>query len=125
MIFSCTGVTGLSLPCSTSRASSWVRWITSQFPPSCGYSLAMVLKQCGQDATIVRGAASSRIAMFCWASMENTNSFPIRLAGSPVQVSAGPSTANVTPAVCRSVAIALVVLRARSSSAPAQPTQNR
>ena len=63
--------------------------------------------------------------MFCWASIENTNSLPIRRAGSPVQVSAGPSTANFTPAVCSRVAIALVVLRARSSSAPAQPTQNR
>ena len=56
------------------------------------------MKQCGHDATMVRGAASFRVSMFCWASMENTNSFPIRRAGSPVQVSAGPSTANVTPA---------------------------
>ena len=63
--------------------------------------------------------------MFCWASIENTNSLPIRRAGSPVQVSAGPSTANFTPAVCSSEAIALVVFLARSSSAPAQPTQNR
>src|SRR5262249_39709681 len=63
--------------------------------------------------------------MFCWASIVYTNSLPIRRAGSPVQVSAGPSTANLTPAVCSRVAIALVVLRARSSSAPAQPTQNR
>ena len=63
--------------------------------------------------------------MFCWASIENTNSLPIRRAGSPVHVSAGPSTANFTPAVCSSVAIALVVFLARSSSAPAQPTQNR
>ena len=57
--------------------------------------------------------------------MENTNSLPIRRAGSPVQVSAGPSTANFTPAVCSRVAMALVVFLARSSSAPAQPTQNR
>ena len=85
----------------------------------------MVLKQCGQDATIVFGAASFSVSMFCWASIENTNSFPIRRAGSPVQVSAGPSTANLTPAVCSSAAIALVVFFARSSSAPAQPTQNR
>ena len=73
----------------------------------------------------MRGAASLRVSMFCWASMENTNSFPIRRAGSPVQVSAGPSTANLTPASCSSVAMALVVFLARSSSAPAQPTQNR
>ena len=87
--------------------------------------MAMVLKQWGHDATIVRGAASSRVSMFCWASIENTNSLPIRRAGSPVQVSAGPSTAKVTPAVCSRVAMALVVFLARSSSAPAQPTQNR
>ena len=87
--------------------------------------MASALKQCGQLATIVRGAASLSVSTFCWASMENTNSLPIRRAGSPVQVSAGPSTANLTPAVCSRVAMALVVLRARSSSAPAQPTQNR
>ena len=63
--------------------------------------------------------------MFCWASMEKTNSLPIRRAGSPVQVSAGPSTAKVTPAVCSSSAMAFVVFLALSSSAPAQPTQNR
>ncbi len=85
----------------------------------------MMLKQCGQDATIVRGAASLRVSMFCWASIENTNSLPIRRAGSPVHVSAGPSTAKFTPAWCSSVAMALVVFLARSSSAPAQPTQNR
>ena len=85
----------------------------------------MVLKQCGQEATIVRAPASFSVSMFWAASIENTNSLPIRRAGSPVQVSAGPSTANFTPAVCSSEAIALVVLRARSSSAPAQPTQNR
>ena len=84
-----------------------------------------MLKQCGQLATIVRAPASFSVSMFCWASMLNTNSLPIRRAGSPVQVSAGPSTANDTPAVCSSSAMALVVLRARSSSAPAQPTQNR
>src|ERR1700689_1925630 len=85
----------------------------------------MVLKQCGQDATMVFGAASFRVSMFCWASIEYTNSLPMRRAGSPVQVSAGPSTANFTPAGCSRVAMALVVLRARSSSAPAQPTHNR
>ena len=63
--------------------------------------------------------------MFCWASMLKTNSLPRRRAGSPVQASAGPRTAKVTPAVCSSSAIALVVFLARSSSAPAQPTQNR
>ena len=85
----------------------------------------MVLKQCGQQATTFFAPASFSVSTFCWASMENTNSLPIRRAGSPVHVSAGPSTANFTPAVCSSVAIALVVFLARSSSAPAQPTQNR
>ena len=84
-----------------------------------------MLKQCGQLATILRAPASFSVAMFCSASIEYTNSLPIRRAGSPVHVSAGPSTANETPAVCSSSAIARVVLRARSSSAPAQPTQNR
>ena len=84
-----------------------------------------MLKQCGHDATIVFGAASLSVSIFWAASIENTNSFPIRRAGSPVQVSAGPSTANFTPAVCSNAAIALVVFFARSSSAPAQPTQNR
>ena len=63
--------------------------------------------------------------MFCWASIWKTNSLPRRRAGSPVQASAGPSTANLTPAVCSSSAMALVVFLARSSRAPAQPTQNR
>ncbi len=84
-----------------------------------------MLKQCGQLATILRAPASFSVSMFCCASMLNTNSLPIRRAGSPVHVSAGPRTAKFTPAVCSSSAIALVVLLARSSSAPAQPTQNR
>jgi hypothetical protein len=84
-----------------------------------------VLKQCGQLATIFFAPASLSVSMFCWASMLKTNSLPIRRAGSPVQVSAGPSTAKLTPATCSSSAMALVVFLARSSSAPAQPTQNR
>ena len=88
----------------------------------------MVLKQCGQEATIFFRAgapASFSVSTFCWASIWNTNSLPIRRAGSPVQVSAGPSTANFTPAVCSSAAMALVVFFARSSSAPgaADPEQ--
>ena len=42
-----------------------------------------------------------------------------------MQASAGPSTANFTPATCSSSAMALVAFFARSSSAPAQPTQYR
>ena len=69
--------------------------------------------------------ASLSVSMFCWASIWKTNSLPRRRAGSPVQASAGPSTANLTPATCSSSAMALVVFLARSSRAPAQPTQNR
>ena len=90
----------------------------------------MVLKQCGQDAMTFFPAplatpASLSVSMFCWASIWNTNSLPSRLAGSPVQASIGPSTANFTPAMCSSSAIALVAFLARSSRAPAQPTQYR
>src|SRR5215469_12671655 len=69
--------------------------------------------------------ASLRVATFCWASIWKTNSLPSRRAGSPVHASAGPSTANFTPAACSSCAVALVAFFARSSSAPAQPTQYR
>ena len=90
----------------------------------------MVLKQCGQDAMTffpvpAPTPASLRVSTFCWASIWKTNSLPSRRAGSPVQASAGPSTANFTPATCSSSAIALVAFFARSSSAPAQPTQYR
>ncbi len=91
---------------------------------------AMVLKQCGQDAMTFLPVpaptpASLRVSTFCWASIWKTNSLPSRRAGSPVQASAGPRTANLTPAVCSSSAIALVAFFARSSRAPAQPTQYR
>ena len=60
-----------------------------------------------------------------WASIWNRNSFPARRAGSPVQVSPVPSTANPTAAMCINSATARVVFFARSSNAPAHPTQNR
>jgi hypothetical protein len=69
--------------------------------------------------------ASLSVSMFCWASMLKTNSLPRRRAGSPVHASAGPSTAKLTPARWSSSAMALVVRLARSSRAPAQPTQKR
>ena len=53
------------------------------------------------------------------------NSLPARRAGSPVQVSPSPSTMYFTPEMCSSSATFLVVCFARSSYAPAQPTQNR
>jgi hypothetical protein len=49
----------------------------------------------------------------------------MRRAGSPVQVSPSPRIAKSTPASCSSVATARVVFFARSSNAPAQPTQKR
>ena len=63
--------------------------------------------------------------MFCWACIWNRYSLPSRRTGSPVQDSAGPRTAKLTPAWCSRRASDWVVLRARSSRAPAQPTQNR
>ena len=42
-----------------------------------------------------------------------------------MQASIGPRTANLTPAMFSSSAIDLVAFFARSSSAPAQPTQYR
>src|SRR5438309_1319654 len=74
--------------------------LAAQWPPTCGSSLGSALGQGGQLATHLRAPASFTVSRFCWASAENTNSLPIRRAGSPAQVSAGPSAANDTPAVC-------------------------
>lgn len=114
-------------------------WMTSYSPPSCGYSFAMVLKQCGQVATIffdafdflVESSSSSSpnamfsIATFSWPSCWNSGSLPRRRAESPVHFSSPPMIANLTPAMWSSSAKALVVFLARSSRAPAQPTQYR
>ena len=53
----------------------------------------------------------------------NTNSLPARFAGSPVQDSSCPRTANSTPTLFKILANALVIFLARSSKLPAQPTQ--
>ncbi len=112
-------------------------WMTSYSPPSCGYSLAMVLKQCGQVETMrfadfgffVDSSSSSSpnamfsMATFSWASCWNSGSLPRRRGESPVHFSSPPMIANLTPAMCSSSAKALVVFLARSSRAPAQPTQ--
>lgn len=119
-------------------------WMTSYSPPSCGYSFAIVLKQCGQVATIFfddlgffvvvspssPSAESSPNAMFSmatfsWPSCWNSGSLPRRRAESPVHFSSPPMIANLTPAMCSSSAKAFVVFLARSSRAPAQPTQYR
>src|SRR6478609_2151804 len=103
--------TGVSLPSRTSRLSSWVWCTTSSSRPNSAYSFFSVLKQCAQVETTFLTLVSLNTSAFCIASCWKTNSLPERRAGSPVQVSPSPSTANETPA--RS-----------SSSATAQPTQN-
>ena len=97
---------------------------TSSETPTCSYSFFSVLKQCAQVATTLVALASLSTSAFCMASIWKTNSLPARRAGSPVQVSPSPSTAKSTPAVCSSSATARVVFFARSSYAPAHPTQN-
>src|SRR4051812_4730538 len=92
--------------------------------PSWEYSFFNVLKQCAQVETTFLTFVSLKVAMFSAASPWNTNSFPARRAGSPLQVSPLPRTANETPAMSSSSATARVVFLARSSYAPAQPTQN-
>lgn len=52
------------------------------------------------------------------------NSLPARFAGSPVQLSSLPKTANFVPLACKIRAMAFVMRLARSSKLPAQPTQN-
>ncbi|RII06829.1 hypothetical protein DSC45_35365 [Streptomyces sp. YIM 130001] len=99
----------------------------------------MVLKQCGQVETIffavfgflVDSSSSSspkaafRVATFSIPSSWNSGSLPSRRAESPVHFSSPPMIANLTPAMCSSSAKAFVVFFARSSNAPAQPTQYR
>src|SRR6478735_2282989 len=116
--------TGVSLPSRTSRLSSWVWCTTSSSRPNSAYSFFSVLKQCAQVETTFLTLVSLNTSAFCIASCWNTNSLPERRAGSPVQVSPSPSTANETPARSSSSATARVVFLARSSYAPAQPTQN-
>src|SRR6185437_2755734 len=81
--------------------------------------------QCGQPVTTLVTPASFRVATFCSAKSWNTYSLPIRLAGSPVQLSRGPRIAKSTPACCSSFAVDSAVLRARSSNDDAHPTQYR
>ena len=97
---------------------------TSSSTPNWRYSFFSVLKQWAQVATTLVALASLSVSAFSIASPAKTNSLPERRAGSPVQVSPLPSTAKSTPAVCSSSATAWVVFLARSSYAPAQPTQN-
>src|SRR5918997_3288095 len=91
--------------------------------PRSWYSFLSVLKQCAQVETTFLTLYSLKVSTFCCASPWNTNSLPARRAESPVQVSPLPSTPNETPARSSSSATARVVFFARSSYAPAQPTQ--
>ena len=75
-------------------------------PPSCGYSFAIVLKQCGQEVITFFTAAAFSVSMFCWACSWNRYSLPMRRAGSPLHVSAAPRIANETPADFRMAASA-------------------
>ena len=94
-------------------------------PPKSAYSLASVLKQCGQVVTIFVTPLSPRVSTFCFASAWNVYSSPMRRAGSPVQHSRAPRIAKSTPASLSSFAVEIAPTRARSSNAGAQPTQNR
>ena len=117
--------TGCSFFSRTRRFSSCVWCTTSYFPPFCGYSFLMVLKQCAQVTTIFVAPTSFSISTFCCASIWYSTSLPARRAESPVQASPSPRTAKSTPAMSSSSATACVVFFARSSKAPAQPTQKR
>ena len=59
------------------------------------------------------------------ACIMNVNSFPALLAGSPVQLSSWPKTANLTSHLLSILTIALVIFLALSSKLPEQPTQNK
>ena len=118
------GATGFSLPSRTRRLSSCVWCTTSSSTPNSAYSFLRELKQCAQVETTFLAFVSFSTSEFSMASCMKTISLPARRAGSPVQVSPSPRIANSTPAVCSSSATACVVFFARSSKAPAQPTQN-
>ena len=109
------GATGVRRPSRTRRLRSCVWWTTSKEPPSSGYSPAIVLKQCAQETTILRGLASVRVSIAWAASIWKSASLPARRAGSPVQDSPEPRTAKDTPAVCSSSATAALVFFAVSS----------
>ena len=63
--------------------------------------------------------------MFCMADIIKANSFPALFAGSPVQDSSVPKTANFILQLCNIFITALVIFFALSSKLPAQPTQNK
>ena len=88
------------------------------------YSLRIVLKQCGHVATTFLILWRCNVSMFWLANIWNRYSLPMRLAGSPVQVSSAPSTAKLTPALTKMDAMARVTSTPRSTKAPEHPTQN-
>ena len=83
----------------------------------------MVLKQWGHCVITFLTFKLFIFSMFWIASCWKTNSFPVLLAESPVQISFGPRTAYETFALLSKVATAFVTGIFLSSNAPAQPTQ--
>ncbi len=75
------------------------------------------------SSSISSPKAALRDMTFSMPSSWNRGSLPRRRAESPVHFSSPPMIANLTPAMWSSSAKALVVFLARSSRAPAQPTQ--
>src|SRR5438034_8951934 len=83
----------------------------------------MVLKQCGQLAITFVTPYFENVAMFCCACTCQRYSFPIRRAGSPLQVSSVPRIANETPAARRTCTSARATFWLRRSTDAAQPTK--
>ncbi len=125
MTFAATGFSGFSFPWSISSERSCEWWMTSYFPPNCGYSFFSVLKQCGHAVTIFFTPRAFSVSTFAFAIVWNRYSFPMRRAGSPVHFSSAAKIANFTPAFCMRRANAVTTFRFRSSNEPAHPTQNR
>ena len=106
-----------------SCSRSWLWWITSKCPPSCGYSLSSVLKQWGHCVMIFFTPMPLRLSMLAIASIWKMYSLPERRAGSPVHCSDGPRMAKSISARWSSFAIAIVTFWFLSSKDPAHPTQ--
>ena len=106
--------------------SSSVWWTTSSVAAVVGVLVRQGVEAVGAGGDHLRDArARSNVATFCSASIWNRYSWPIRRAGSPVHFSRAPRIAQSMPAASAARATLWVVFFARSSNAPAHPTQNR
>src|SRR2546428_8492196 len=85
----------------------------------------MVLKQCGHEVITFFVVIALSDAMFCCACSCQRYSFPRRLAGSPLQVSALPRIANETFAAFRIAASALATRWLRRSSDAARAPKEK